>query len=165
MIVHNNEEDWAARAKAWAAAKSATDSLHPQSQFAPAVRQEEQGHYHDQYPQTVDPYHTDVLQPPLSSSSYQQYPPLTAPLHRPPGGHMHESAQSSYVLDGHLPYTAGDGTLAGATNAVFTNQESSHTSPSVHQQEVPSSYSSVTGNNFLWDFDFACEACAQELLL
>uniref|UniRef100_A0A5B7AZ34 Uncharacterized protein n=1 Tax=Davidia involucrata TaxID=16924 RepID=A0A5B7AZ34_DAVIN len=147
---HNNEEDWAAKARAWAAAKAAIDSQHSQSQFTPVGRPEEQSHYHDQYPQTIDPYYADALQPSLPASSYQQYPAAAAPPHRPPVVHPQESAsiisaQSSYVPDGHLPYPARDGTLAGDSNAVFPHRESSSTSPSVCQQEVPSSYSSVTG--------------------
>ncbi|KAJ8758959.1 hypothetical protein K2173_003197 [Erythroxylum novogranatense] len=46
------------------------------------------------------------------------------------------SGQSSYVSDGHVAYNIGGGISAAAPT----------TSPSVHQQEVPSSYSSVTGN-------------------
>ncbi|KAA8529629.1 hypothetical protein F0562_034271 [Nyssa sinensis] len=145
---HNNEEDWAAKARAWAAAKATTDNQHPQSQFTPIGRPEEQSHYHDQYSQTVDPHYADVLQTSLPASSYQQYPDPAAP-HRPPLVQLWESSSissvSSYVPDGHLLYTARDGTSTGDSNAVFPHQETSPTSPSVHQQEVPSSYSSVTG--------------------
>ncbi|KAA8533206.1 hypothetical protein F0562_033261 [Nyssa sinensis] len=147
---HNNEEDWAAKARAWAAAKAATDNQHPQSQFTPVGRPEEQSHYHDQYPQTIDPHYADVLQPSLPVSSYHQYPAAAAPPYGPPVVYPQESAfvisaQSSYVPDGYLSYAARDGNLAGDSNAAFPHQESSSTSPVVRQQEVPSSYSSVTG--------------------
>lgn len=71
--------------------------------------------------------------------------------------HLQESAsigagQSSFVLENYLSYSARDGNLAGNSNAVFPPQESSPTSSSVHLQEVPSSYSSVTGNNSLGIF-------------
>ncbi|XP_059657846.1 nucleolar protein NET1 isoform X2 [Cornus florida] len=146
----NNEEDWAAKARAWAAAKVATDTHHPQSQFTPNGRPEELSHYHDQYPQNVDVHYADAPQPSHLASSYQQYPAPAAPPHRPPDFHVHESAsistgQSSYVPDGHFHFTSRDGTLARDSNAVYRHQEFGPTSPLVHQQEVPSSYSSVTG--------------------
>ncbi|KAK9277158.1 hypothetical protein L1049_006697 [Liquidambar formosana] len=148
--VHNNEEDWAAKARAWAAAKTAMDNQHPQSQFAPVGRLEEHSQYHDQYAQVVDPHYPETQQQSLPASSYQQFPVPTAPSHRPPVIHLQESASisagvPSYVSDGRLPYTGRDGTLAGDSNAVFSHQENLPTSPTVHQQEVPSSYSSVTG--------------------
>ncbi|KAL7196923.1 hypothetical protein ACSBR1_036856 [Camellia fascicularis] len=148
--VHSNEEDWAAKARAWAAAKVATDDQHSQSQYTPVGRPEEQSHYHDQYTQTADPHYPDVAKPSLHATSYQQYPPPAAPPHRPPMVHLQESAsinsgQSSFVPDEHLAYSARAGNLAGDPNAVFPHQESSPTSSSVHLQEVPSSYSSVAG--------------------
>ncbi|XP_058195577.1 uncharacterized protein LOC131311940 isoform X2 [Rhododendron vialii] len=132
-------EDWAAKARAWAAANATTDYQHSQSQ-----------NYQDQYPQTSDPHYPDVLQPSNQASSYQQYPPPAAPSHRPHMAHLQESAsisagQSSFVPENYLSYSARDGNLAGNSNAVFPPQKSSPTSSSVHLQEVPSSYSSVTG--------------------
>ncbi|KAL5552813.1 hypothetical protein UlMin_040214 [Ulmus minor] len=111
---HSNEEDWAAKARAWAHAKTMMENQHPQPQYEPVGRQEEQGHY----PQTGD-------------SHFQQVPVSTTP-HRPPVAHPQEipsvsSRPSSYVPEGH--------------------QGNLPISPSVHQQEVPSSYSSVTGND------------------
>ncbi|GFY88233.1 cyclin-like protein [Actinidia rufa] len=149
-ITHHNEEDWAAKARAWAAAKSTTDYQPSQSQFTQVGRYEDQSHYNDQYAQTTDPHYPDSVQPSLPASGYQQYPPPAAPSYRPPIVHLQESAsissgQSSFVSDEHVAYTARDGILAGDSTAVFHHQESSPTSSSVHLQEVPSSYSSVTG--------------------
>lgn len=143
MAAHNNAEDWAAKARAWAAANKVTmEDQHPQSQFTSVGKPEEQSRYHDQYPQAVDSHYQDVQQLSFPASGYQQFPVSTASSHHPPIIYPQESAyfnsgQSSYVPDGHIPYTVGGGTSAGAPTA----------SPSVHQQEVPSSYSSVTGNN------------------
>ena len=72
IVAHTNEEVWAAKARAWAAAKAASDNQQPQQ----------------------------------------------------------------------LPYAFQDGT--GDSAAVFPGRDSS-ISPSVHQQEVPSSYSSIAG--------------------
>ncbi|KAF8378231.1 hypothetical protein HHK36_029570 [Tetracentron sinense] len=154
-IPHNNEEDWAARARAWASAKTEIENQHPQSQFTPVDRPEEHNHvYHDQYQQTIDPHYTDIHQSSLPSSSYQQFAFSAPNLHRSPANHLQESTSfssgpSSYVSDGHLSYTARDGALAADSNPVYLHQESVPTSSSIYQQEVPSSYSSVTGNALL----------------
>ncbi|XP_057496206.1 uncharacterized protein LOC130781149 isoform X2 [Actinidia eriantha] len=147
---HHNEEDWAAKARAWAAAKATTDYQPSQSQFAQVGRFEDQSHYNDLYAQTTDPHYPDSVQSLLPASGYQQYPPPAAPSYRPPNVQLQESASissglSSFVPDEHVAYTARDGILAGDSTAVFHHQESSPTSSSVHLQEVPSSYSSVTG--------------------
>ncbi|KAL6983755.1 hypothetical protein U1Q18_017131 [Sarracenia purpurea var. burkii] len=147
---HHNEEDWAAKARAWAAAKVTTDYQHSPTQFTPVDRLDEQSHYRDPYPQTADGHYPDVLQPSLPAPGYQQYPTPAAPSHRLPVVHPQESApissgQSPFVSDMHLAYTARDGILAVHSNAFFPRGESSPSSSSVHLQEVPSSYSSVTG--------------------
>ncbi|KAF3944799.1 hypothetical protein CMV_028767 [Castanea mollissima] len=121
--VHSNEEDWAARARAWADAKTAMENQHSQSQFTPAGRIEDQSHYYDQYPQSVDSHYSDIQNQSHPASSYQQFP----------------------VSDAHLPYNVRDGTLAGDSSAMFHQQGNMPASSSVHQQEVPSSYSSITG--------------------
>ncbi|KAL2547038.1 cyclin-related [Forsythia ovata] len=144
---HNNEEDWATKARAWAAAKAATENQLPQSQVTQVGRPEEQNSFHDQYSQSVDTQFMDVQQPSASASSYQHYPVGTAPPYRTPLGQSQQppfisSGQSSYAMEVHLPpYTASDGNLAG--NTTFTQQEKSSISSFVHQQEVPSSYSST----------------------
>ena len=168
MPAHSNEEDWAARARAWADAKTAMENQHSQSQFTPVGRLEDQSHYYDQYPQSVDAHYPDVQHQSLPGSSYQQFPVSGAPLHRPSVVHTQETASissepSSHVPDAHLPYNVRDGTLAGDSSALFHHQGPS--SSSVHQQEVPSSYSSITGNNSLSILSFACKTCFEELLL
>ncbi|KAL6978318.1 hypothetical protein U1Q18_019988 [Sarracenia purpurea var. burkii] len=90
------------------------------------------------------------------------YSTPAAPSHRLPVIHPQEfapisSGQSPFVSDEHLAYTARDRILAVHSNVFFSRGESSPSSSFVHLQEVPSSYSSVTGNNSL-DIYFAIEA-------
>lgn len=125
-----------------------------QSQITPAGRPEEQNRFHDPYSQAVDSHHMDAQQL-LVASNYQQFPVPAASPHRPPTIYPNEtlsnsSGPSSYIPDGRLPYHARDGTSALDPKSGFLLQESLPTSSSVHQQEVPSSYSSVSGNNFTW---------------
>ncbi|KAK6922277.1 hypothetical protein RJ641_012784 [Dillenia turbinata] len=143
------EEDWAARAQAWAAAKVALENQHPESQFTPAARPLEQSQYQDQYSQPVNPHYADVQQGPHHTSDYQFSVPA-APSYRPVAVNLHGSASfilgaSSFVADGHAHYKARDGPLAAEVNAAFPHQENLPTIPFNHEQEVPSSYSSVTG--------------------
>ncbi|KAG2409346.1 uncharacterized protein HKW66_Vig0000110 [Vigna angularis] len=155
---HNNEEDWAAKARAWAA-KAAMESQHPQTHFSPAGRLHEQNHYHDQYQQSVDSHYTDVQNQSHSTSSYQQFSYLDTSAQRL-SGHSQDavpvSLETSYAQDGHS-YSARDGTSIRDSNVSF-EQGSMQANPSVHQQEVPSSYSSVAVQQFergtvlmLWD--------------
>lgn len=59
--------------------------------------------------------------------------------------HQQEPASiSSYAPDTHLSFSAKDEALGGDMNAAFPHHQGS-TSSLVHQQEVPSSYSSVPG--------------------
>ncbi|KAK6930962.1 PNN-interacting serine/arginine-rich protein [Dillenia turbinata] len=145
----SHEEDWAARARAWAAAKVALENQHPESQFTPTGRPLEQSQYQDQYSQPVYPHYADVQQGPHHTSDYQFSAPA-APSYRPVAVHLQDSASfssgsSSFVADGHATYKARDGPLAAEVNAALPRQENLPTSPFNHQQEVPSSYSSVTG--------------------
>ncbi|KAJ4711047.1 Cyclin-related, putative isoform 1 [Melia azedarach] len=147
---HNSVQDWAARAKEWANARVAMENQHTQSQFTSVGRSEEQIQFSDQYPQSADFHYVDTQQPPFPASSYQQFPAPAAPAPQPPVAYQQENASissglPSYGPDVRLPYSGRDGASAGEANVGFPHQESSHTSPSVHQQEVPSSYSSVTG--------------------
>ncbi|KAJ0096233.1 hypothetical protein Patl1_16064 [Pistacia atlantica] len=110
--------------------------------------------FHDQYPQASDFHYVDTQHHSLPASGYQQFPVPAASSQQPPVAYQQEtssisSAPSSYIPDVQLPYTGRDGSSAGEANAGFPHQENLHSSPSVHQQEVPSSYSSVTGNNTL----------------
>ncbi|KAL3819277.1 hypothetical protein ACJIZ3_005182 [Penstemon smallii] len=147
--MNSNGEDWAAKAKAWAAAKSATDNQHTQSQFIPVDRPEDQNH-RNQYSQSTDPQYNDVHIPLAPSSSYQQYPvgmgSHSSGLGQLQDSHYISSRQFSYAADMHVPYAARDGSWAGDSTAPFPQQEKSSITPLVHQQEVPSSYSSVAGN-------------------
>ncbi|XP_043805422.1 filaggrin isoform X2 [Manihot esculenta] len=137
---HNNVEDWAARARAWAAQKAAMEDHHPQTQFTQVGRTEEQNRFHDQFPQTVGSHYQDIQQQPFPSSGYQHFPTSAATMHQQPIVYSQDNAsfnsgESSNFPEGHIPYTVGGGTSSGPPT----------TSPSVLQQEVPSSYSSVTG--------------------
>ncbi|KAJ4974712.1 hypothetical protein NE237_007886 [Protea cynaroides] len=150
-ISHSNDEDWAAKAREWAAAKAAMENQHSQSQFPPSGRPEEHSNvYHDQYQQTVDPHYIEMQQSSLPAWSHQQFPVSATNLHRPPVNHLQDSTsfgsgQPSYVSDGHISYTARDGALLADSDPVFAHQGSASTSSSIYQQEVPSSYSSVQG--------------------
>ncbi|XP_011086638.1 transcription elongation regulator 1 isoform X2 [Sesamum indicum] len=147
---NNNEEDWAAKARAWAAAKAATDNQHVPSHFPSAGRPEEQNHFRDQYSQSVDTQFHEVHAPLTPAPNYQQYPAAMVPPNRTALGQSQDSpyissGQSSYAADLHVSFAARDGSMARDSIAPFPQQEKSSISPLVHQQEVPSSYSSVAG--------------------
>ncbi|XWS22644.1 hypothetical protein CRYUN_Cryun29cG0053900 [Craigia yunnanensis] len=146
---HSNVEDWGAKAREWANTRAAMQDQPMQSQIATAGRPEEQNRFHDPYSQAVDSHFMDAQQS-LPTSSYKQFPVPAASLHRPPTTFPNEtlsncSGPSSYIPDGRLPYYVRDGTSALDPNGGFLHQESLPTSSSVHQQEVPYSYSSVSG--------------------
>jgi beta-arabinofuranosyltransferase len=147
IVAHTNEEDWAAKARAWADAKSAMDNQHPQPHYSPAGRLPEQTHYHDPYQQSVDPRYTDVQNHSHSSSGYQQFSFVDPSMQRN-SGHSQEAPsanlEAAYTSDGHS-YSTRDGTSVGDPTTSF-EQANLPTFPSVHPQEVPSSYSSVAGN-------------------
>ncbi|KAL8519171.1 hypothetical protein ACS0TY_010199 [Phlomoides rotata] len=147
---NNNEEDWAAKARAWAAAKSSTDNQHTQSQFVPAGRPEEQNHFNDQYSQSTDPQFHDVHAQLAPVSNYHQYPVAMGLSNRTGVGQLQDSqyvssGQSSYTGDAHVPFAARNGSMTADSASQFQS-ERLPISPLVHQQEVPSSYSSVAGN-------------------
>ncbi|XP_062110406.1 uncharacterized protein LOC133822177 isoform X2 [Humulus lupulus] len=158
QVGHNNEEDWAAKARAWADAKTAMENQHQQSQFTAVGRPEDQSHYHDQYSHSVESHYAEIQHQSMPTSNYQQVQQLqapTAPFPRPPVAHHSESpsvsSDPSYVPEGHL-HSVRDGTPTADSNAMFQRQGNLPISPSVHQQEVPSSYSSVTGSNGVMPF-------------
>ncbi|CAL5197227.1 unnamed protein product [Lathyrus oleraceus] len=144
--VHTNEEDWAAKARAWADAKSAMETQHPQSHYSHAGRLPEQTHYHDPYQQSVDPRYTDVQNQPHPPSGYQQFSFVDPAMQRN-SGHSQEAAsvslEAAYTSDGHS-YSARDATSIGDPTVSFEHANFP-TNPSVHPQEVPTSYSSVAG--------------------
>ncbi|KAL9246514.1 hypothetical protein vseg_020039 [Gypsophila vaccaria] len=137
---HNNEEDWAAKAKAWASSRSTMDIQQPQS----AVRQEESSPYANQYPQSVGSHYQDNQHVPTAGfSSYQGHAP---PLHGPPGVHQQEpSSVSSYALESRDSFAVKDAAFGGDMNAGFSHHQG-QTNSTVYGQEVPSSYSSIPGN-------------------
>ncbi|KAI4295074.1 hypothetical protein MLD38_040659 [Melastoma candidum] len=142
----SNTEEWAARAKAWADAKAATnagESPHTHSQQA-AVGESNQ--LHSQY-QPADTGYPVGHQQPQTGSCYQQ-PPLTPTPQHSQTFQLQEGATLSFrpstLLDGHAPFSAKDGNMKGA--AETHSQGPPSTDPLVHQQEVPSSYSSISGN-------------------
>ncbi|CAN6676216.1 unnamed protein product [Malus baccata var. baccata] len=141
-----NNQDWEAKAKAWADARTAMETQHQQVQFPPAGGLEEQSHYQEQYPHNGDPHYSGSHHQSFSASSYQQVPDSGAPTHYPPGIHSQETSSISSELSSYAHHAVRDGTPAGDSNALFHRQGILSTSPSVHQQEVPYSYSSVTGN-------------------
>ncbi|KAL6562670.1 hypothetical protein OROGR_003677 [Orobanche gracilis] len=129
---NNNEEDWGAKAKAWAAAKAATGNQHPSSQFVSAGRPEEHNHFRDQYSQSNDPQFLDVHTQSAPSSNYQQYPGAAGPPYRTGLNQLQDSqytsfGQSSYAADIHGPFATRDGSLDGDSVAP--------SNPFVHQQE------------------------------
>ncbi|KAM1831524.1 hypothetical protein ACFX13_021602 [Malus domestica] len=141
-----NNQDWEAKAKAWADARTAMETQHQQVQFPPAGGLEEQSHYQEQYPHNGDPHYSGSHHQSFSASSYQQVPDSGAPTHYPPGIHSQETSSIGSELSSYAHHAVRDGTPAGDSNALFHRQGILSTSPSVHQQEVPYSYSSVTGN-------------------
>lgn len=141
LTAQSDAEDWAARAKAWASAKAAMES------------QNTQAHYHSQYPQAVESHYVENHQNSNLGSAYQQYPHSAAPPNGQPV-HLQEnqsigSRPASYLPDGPMIYPAIDGPVSTDPNAAFPAQEHLPAKQSVHQQEVPSSYSSVSGNIYL----------------
>ncbi|KAL8157035.1 uncharacterized protein LOC141671984 isoform X2 [Apium graveolens] len=132
---HNNGDDWAAKARAWATAQTSSDNQYPQSQYTSIGRKEE-----NQY-SMANPQYSGGQHFPVAASSYQQYPASVAP----PYESSESSFSSGYVPDGHLPFNHRNGSLVGESNCSMPHQGSSPSSVSIHQQEVPSSYSSVTG--------------------
>ncbi|KAI3730876.1 hypothetical protein L1987_62055 [Smallanthus sonchifolius] len=143
---NKNEDDWAARARAWAAKKAVTDDQHQQS--APANLPEEINHQ-NQYSQSLD-FQQHSLPPP----SLQQYPSSFALPPRPPANHLQEPSSYSpgYATDGHYSYPARDGNFRDPA-VVYPHQEAAPANLSVHQLEVPSSYSSVAGKEELSDMN------------
>lgn len=70
-IHYTGEEDWAAKARAWAAADSMTETHHACMQFTPIGRMDEHEYaYHDHLPKVVASAADNQLPlPPQSSNS------------------------------------------------------------------------------------------------
>ncbi|KAJ9554467.1 LOW QUALITY PROTEIN: hypothetical protein OSB04_018512 [Centaurea solstitialis] len=110
--------------------------------------------YPDQYSQNLETPYTEFQQHSHPPSSYHQYPSSFAPPPRTPANPLQEPSSfgSGYAPDGHFSYTARDGNLRDSA-AGYPHQEPGPTSLSVHQQEVPSSYSSVAGKEEVRDMN------------
>ncbi|XP_010415749.1 PREDICTED: uncharacterized protein LOC104701705 isoform X1 [Camelina sativa] len=118
---NSNVEDWAVKAKEWAAA-----TKDQQSQSAPNQPSGQQV-YQQQY--STHGYQ-DVHQQAVPGVSYQQQfpvPPTTTQPERYPN------------------YSTANESFPGGSSAGFSHQENLPTSSAIHQQEVPYSYSSVAG--------------------
>ncbi|MQL87150.1 hypothetical protein Taro_019679 [Colocasia esculenta] len=142
---YNNEEDWAARARAWAAANSATESLPMQPHYMPSGTQNNV--YHDQYQLGSGPPFTDS-QPSSLSTQDQQFADSATDLHRRVNSSQESSLNSlSYSVPNFPTYDARNEGLATDTSVTPSPpQRNFSSSTSVNVQEVPSSYSSVSGN-------------------
>lgn len=111
---------------------------------------DEQSHYHISYPSALDSHYTENHQQLLSGQGHQQHslsttPPQGQPLYAQEITSVN-SGPSAYLPDGSSPFLARDGGVTEHANSVLRQQDSLPTNVSVHQQEVPSSYSSVSGN-------------------
>ncbi|GAA0140757.1 hypothetical protein LIER_02050 [Lithospermum erythrorhizon] len=133
---HTNEEDWAAKARAWAASKATIDQQQLDPQSTPVGRPVEPTPYHDPHALPIESQFLDMQQPSHTAPNYLQHPAPVTPQHRPPISHPQEFAS---LNSGQSPYRNLSGEAAGA----FHQPQQSSMS---HQQEVPSSYSSIAGN-------------------
>ncbi|XP_008776083.2 uncharacterized protein LOC103696292 isoform X2 [Phoenix dactylifera] len=149
-LPYNNEEDWAARAKAWAAAKSATENHHRQAQIMPTGRIEDHGYaYHEQYQQAAGPP-TDNQQPSHSQLSNQQLPAHLMDQQKQVS-HVHgstsfSSGSSFYGTDGRPYYNAEDEASGADKDHMTSSQRNFGPSSSTYEQEVPYCYSSTQGD-------------------
>ncbi|XP_020262858.1 uncharacterized protein LOC109838843 [Asparagus officinalis] len=143
-IPYSNEEDWAARAKAWAATQSGTENHHVQSQFMPVGRVDDRNYgYHDHYQQAVGP--RDVSQPSIQQLTNHQFPAgMMDPLKQV--NHLHGSTFNSGPSSYGTGYSVGDEATLRSGNHTTSPQRSYQSSSSACEQEVSYSYSSASGN-------------------
>ncbi|KAK9675532.1 hypothetical protein RND81_11G013300 [Saponaria officinalis] len=135
--VAHTEGDWAAKAKAWASARSSMENQQPQ----PVVRQEDPSPYANQYPQSVGSHYQDNQQSSVPTSGFSSYQG-----HVPPAVHQQEpSSVSSYASESHVSFAVKDQVISGDTSVGFAHHQG-QTNSTAYQQEVPSSYSSIPGN-------------------
>ncbi|XP_042468338.1 protein SON-like isoform X1 [Zingiber officinale] len=147
-LTYNAVDDWAARAKAWATAKSGTDIHHSHPQVVPEGKTEVHSHtYRDQYQATMGPP-TDAQQSLLSQSTNQQ-PPHFSMNQQKQVDHAYLSASLAsgpiYVGDMHIHSTTGEEAAAQRKDHTSPGENFGRT-PSIFEQEVPYSYSSIPGN-------------------
>ncbi|KAI4340694.1 hypothetical protein MLD38_025504 [Melastoma candidum] len=143
----SNAEEWAARAKVWADAKAATNASESPHAHLQQAAIGENNQFHSQYQPAENSGYPVGHQQPQTGSNYQQPPRPPTPQHSQ-SFQLQEGATVSFRpsthLDGHAPFSAKDGNTKGA--AVTHTRVPQPTNPLVHQQEVPSSYSSISGN-------------------
>ncbi|CAL9111550.1 unnamed protein product [Musa acuminata var. zebrina] len=146
-LSYNTEDDWATRAKAWAAAKSVTDNHQVHSQVMPVGRMEEHSYtYHDQIHNATGPP-LDAQQSSLSQSINQQLPNYALDQQKQVNhSHVYASFPAPYVADSHMHYNAGEEAVAPHKDHNSPARNFGSTS-SIYEKEVPYSYSSVPAGN------------------
>lgn len=141
----SKEEDLAARARVWAAARAAMDhqqSLHS-SHFGPPVGEAQEEHQNYLYQEQFHQQHNQLLRPNYFHG---------APSHMnqlPQSNTFSTGPSSQYVSNGQVPsYTGGNiGGFGGSVDSSTSVSPPVHSVvPPIYQQEVPSSYSSHPGN-------------------
>eukprot|EP01018_Ginkgo_biloba_P023368 Gb_39408 [translate_table: standard] len=145
----NNEEDWAARARAWAAAKAAMDAQQAPSQFTQVGRSVEHHHvYQEHYPQAVQPQFSDIQQPSLSALGHQsvQLPPVSIPNMatnqvQDSTSHFPPDVSSSYTADGFMAYSLKDEQNVSS----FSSQGSIPAGTHSYPQDLATNYTSISG--------------------
>lgn len=152
VTAHNNVEDWGAKAREWANSRAAMQQQ-PQTQYSQSNTSEE---HNNRFGQSVEPHYPDNQT--LQTSNYQHFPVSAAPPQPLPSNYYPEkfstaSVPPSYGPDGQPLYHVMDGNASG-----FPLQGSLTTSPYTHSQEVPSSYSPASGNNYKQEILILSEA-------
>ncbi|KAL4193419.1 hypothetical protein AMTRI_Chr06g176810 [Amborella trichopoda] len=154
-VHYNNEEDWAAKARAWAAAKAAMENQQAQAQFTPLGKVEDHTHaYHNQSQNATEPHFADIQQSSLPAPSH--HPPPVAPpmdIHRTPN-HFQDSISNNseplplYASNESLAFSAADKNLVPlppSSSAPVASQGNMASISSVYRQEVSLNYSSFPG--------------------
>lgn len=149
----NNEQDWAARARAWAAAKAAMEAQQAQPQFTPLGRSVEHQGYQDHYSQPVQTQFSEVHQPSLTALGHQTVQLPSVPVSNMATNqaqdlttHYPTDLLSSYNQDGFISYSSKDGAATHEQNAlVNSSQGSIPTINPSYSQEMVSNYTSLSG--------------------
>lgn len=149
----SNEQDWAARARAWAAAKAAMEAQQAQPQFTPLGRSVEHPVYQDHYSQPVQTQFPEVHQPSLPPLGHQsvQLPPVPVPNMATNQAQdlttqYPTDLSSSYNQDGFMSYSSKDGAAPHEQNtSVNSSQGSIPTINPSYSQEMVSNYTSFSG--------------------
>ncbi|KAH9318573.1 hypothetical protein KI387_020342, partial [Taxus chinensis] len=148
------EDDWAAKARAWAAAKAAMEAQQAQSQFATVNRPAEHHQlYQGHYSQPVQSQFAEAPQPSFPALGQQsvQPPPISVPnittnQVQDSSSHFPNDVSSSYASDVFISYGSKDAVATHEQNASgISSQESIPTTTASYSQEMPLSYTSVPG--------------------